>query len=260
MLSVTLACKPEQLALPMGMGTAGRGHTHGTFLFANVLSHSRNAVSGTCYFPAKPVIKAIGLSNYEKIIIKKRGICLMISSVRIILSILAAMKYWVVIGPVGTPQRRQKATPLWAFVPLTLSSETPSTTHRGPPKGSAPHLVIVFGSSRVNHSLQGPVLWGNMAEPTHDLKWPHFSEMNPPSFVHKHLAQWLKHIDFCVYKFNTHYTPNKASLVKTYRVKKGDIFPCVTTPLQHHCKHHKYLYIQVAQVAPRCRGFTLTSS
>lgn len=33
----------------------------------------------------------------------------MISSVRKILAILAGMKCWVVISPVGTPQRRQKA-------------------------------------------------------------------------------------------------------------------------------------------------------
>lgn len=73
LLSVALACKPEQLAFPVGTRTAGRGHTHGIFLFANALSHSREAASGTRYFPGKAVIKAIGLSNYEKIIIKKEG-------------------------------------------------------------------------------------------------------------------------------------------------------------------------------------------
>lgn len=135
----------------------------------------------------------------------------------------------------------KRHTPLWAFVPLTLSTETPSTTHRGPPKGSEPHLVIVFGSSRVNHSLQGPVLWGNMAEPTHDLKWPHFSKMNPPSLVHKHLAQWLKHMDFCVYKFNTHYTPNKASLVKIYRIKKKGYFSL--------CHHPSPAPLQTPQIS-----------
>lgn len=67
--------------------------------FANALSHSREAVSGTRYFPGKTVIKAIGLSNYEKNNSKKGRICLMESSVKKILAIFADMKccdhsYW----------------------------------------------------------------------------------------------------------------------------------------------------------------------
>lgn len=81
------------------------------------------------------------------------------SSVKKILAILAGMKCWVVITLVGTPQRRQKAHSSVSICPSNLlSSETPSTTHRDTPKGRAPLLIIASRSSRVNQSLQGPVL------------------------------------------------------------------------------------------------------